>query len=137
MNPIDWPKVIGWMLILAVCAAFWVFVAKSAAQAKPAPGWEPPHMEAVYETSAMQGWPHSPTHRETMAVLRRVDRLVLRRAGAFDSLVVCQFAETMARSFCGVVITRRGPDERYRLDVRVWPDGRYRISRRFTTIGGR
>lgn len=119
--------------LLAGCMA--LVMATSAAAAgpgKPAAGWEPPSIPEVYEASEALGWPHPPEDDESVAITYRVNKLVTGRIrGEAESLVVCQFAvHSVERLYCGVVVERIGHrDLRYRLNVRVWPDGRYLISR--------
>lgn len=97
--------------------------------------WRGP-IPAVVQATAEQGWPHFPTVREQEAVVGLVIRSEMARyrstrgARPARGMVACTFGYSIARSVCGVVIKPpRAKASRYRVDVLVRRDGKYRVVR--------
>ena len=90
------------------------------------------NITSVVRAVEARGWPHLPSAREMRDV---ADLVLAREAGRRAGAVRCYFGATMGRSYCGVNVflrsqpPRPGRTLRYRVDVRVFEDGSYRIAR--------
>lgn len=89
------------------------------------------NITAVVNETIAHGWPHAVTQAEIIAVTDLAFWRAVNSARVGEQVSVrCFSGATIARNRCGVVYRTKTTRRAFRLDVRVWEDGAYRMTRK-------
>lgn len=88
------------------------------------------NITAVVNETLEQGWPHAVTQAEIIAVTDLAFWRAVKGGRRGEQVSVrCFSGVTIARNRCGIVYRTKTTRRAFRLNVRVWEDGSYRMTR--------
>ena len=116
--------------LLASPFAFHAIAVPQSIPARPATIAPGGLITAVVNETASSGWPHAVTQAEIIAVTDLAFWRAVKGGRKGETVSVrCQSGVTIATSRCGFVYRTKTTRRAYGVNVKVWEDGAYRITR--------